>query len=102
MENNEYTKEYLKKNILPKLVVGVSIKMGKRYAKEIGGFKAGEVITLVEGSFDHDNGLYIEYQTAPSIWDEDAKEFDSIYHLFGNELENFYDCEIVNPTTNAE
>lgn len=95
MSNKEYTKEYLKKNIEPLLVVGASIKIGKQYAEEIGGFKPGEIITLVEGYFERDNGLYDVTETAPSIWDEGAKEFSSIYHLFGNNLENWYDCEIV-------
>jgi hypothetical protein len=26
-------------------------------------------------------------------------EFDSIYHLFGNDLENFMDCKIVESET---
>lgn len=91
----EYTKEYLEKNIKPLLKVGASIKIGKHYADEIGGFKPGEIITLIEGHFDYDNGLYTVDQTAPSVWNKDAKEFDSIYHLFGNDLENFFDCEVL-------
>ncbi len=77
-----------------KLVVGTKIKYGKQYA-EFAGVNEGEVIELVEGSFEYDNWLYTENQTAPSIWDESQKDFDSIYHLFGNDLEDFMDCEIV-------
>lgn len=77
------------------LVVGAKIKIGSKYAKAIGGLKAGEVITLVEGYFDCENGLYCTTETAPSIWNENAKEFDSIYHLFGNNFENFMDCKIL-------
>jgi len=77
-----------------KLVVGTKIKYGKEYA-EFSGVKEGEIIELVEGSFEYDNGLYTENQTAPSVWDENQKDFDSIYHLFGNDLEDFKDCEIV-------
>jgi hypothetical protein len=84
------------------LIVGAVIKIGNRYAKEIGGLKAGELITLIEGSFEYDNGLYSTMETAPSIWDEATKDFDSIYHLFGNDLENFLDCEIIKSTTNEQ
>lgn len=87
-----------KKELKEKLPVGTVIKIGEQYAREIGGFKAGDVITLVEGTFEYDNGLYIQYQTAPSVWNEDANEFDSIFHLFGNNLENFMDCEVLTQT----
>lgn len=81
-----------------KLVVGVRIKLGEQYCDcyhvpE----KTGLVIELVQGEFDHDNGLYTETQTAPSIPDGDG-EFDSIYHLFENDLSGFLDCEIIKPT----
>lgn len=76
------------------LIVGAKIKIGAEYSKEYG-FAEGEIIELIEGHFEHDNGLYTEDQTAPSIWDEKQKDFDSIYHLFGNKFENFLDCEIL-------
>lgn len=75
------------------LVVGAKIKIGKQYADKVGGLDKGEIITLVEGHFEYDNGLYTEDQTAPAIWNGD--DFDSIYHLFGNNLEDFMDCEVV-------
>lgn len=31
----------------------------------------------------------------PGIFSEEDDEPDSIYHLFGNDLENFYDCELI-------
>lgn len=77
-----------------KLVVGAKIKIGKLYAEEFG-FDEGQIIELVQGYFEHDNGLYTETQMAPAIWVEDQKEYDSIYHLFGNNLENFLDCEVI-------
>lgn len=77
-----------------KLIVGAKIKLGEKYCKEHA-CQAGEIITLVEGEFDHDNGLYSETQTAPSVWYEHQKEFDSIYHLFENDLSGFEDCEIL-------
>lgn len=85
------------KNNKLNLKVGSQIKIGKKYAKEIGGLKAGEVIILIQGYFEYDNGLYCEERTAPSIWREADKDFDSIYHLFGNSLENFMDCEVLMP-----
>ena len=94
------TVDWLKKNIEPLLVVGAQIRIGGRYVKECGGFKPGEVITLIEGYFEHDNGLYTETQTAPSIWDKDSEDYDSIYHLFGNDLENWYDCKVIKTPAN--
>jgi hypothetical protein len=76
------------------LEIGTKIKIGKEYSKEYG-FKEGEVIELIEGYFDEYNGLYCYTSNAPSIWNEQQKEFDSIYHLFGNDLERFLDCKIV-------
>lgn len=76
------------------LIVGAKVRIGKQYAHEYG-FNDGEVITLVEGHFEYDNGLYISDQTAPAIYDADSREYDSIYHLFGNDFEHFMDCEVV-------
>lgn len=88
MENPEELKE--------KLVIGAKIKFGKKYADFTGCPKdAGRIVELVQGYFDYENGLYTETQTAPSVWDEEQKDYDSIYHLFGNELENFMDCELL-------
>lgn len=77
-----------------KLVVGAKIVIGSLYASEHF-CKAGEVLTLVQGYFERDNGLYTETDTCPAVWDDDAKDFDSIYHLFGNDLEDFLDCQII-------
>jgi hypothetical protein len=84
-----------KKALEQKLPVGAQIRIGKNYVKEWGRFKEGKIITLVQGYFEFDNGLYTETQTAPSIWNEKEKDFDSIYHLFGNDLEYFIDCEVL-------
>ncbi|CAM1366201.1 conserved hypothetical protein [Tenacibaculum litopenaei] len=81
-----------------KLVVGTKIKIGIKYTKSLrfGNLKAGDVIELIDGEFEYDNGLYTETQSCPSIWNEKSKEFDSIYHLFGNDFENFLDNQILN------
>ncbi len=85
------------KEILTKaLVVGARIRVGKEYADEYG-FEEGQIFELVEGCFEHDNGLYISDVTAPSIWDEYEDDFVSIYHLFGNNFEFFMDCEVLAP-----
>ena len=86
-----------KREAKQKLPVGTKIKIGKQYAQKYGCglLSAGRVITLIEGHFEYDNGLYCEDQICPSIWDEESKEYDSIFHLFGNELEHFMDCKII-------
>lgn len=82
-----------------RLIVGAQIRIGKKYAAYVHGgdgeLTEGKIITLIEGYFDYENGLYVETQTAPSIKSPRCSDFDSIYHLFGNDLENFMDCEIV-------
>jgi hypothetical protein len=84
-----------KKQLENKLVVGAKIKIGAKYAEESRLFKAGQIIELVEGQFEYDNGLYTTYQTCPAWWNEKAGEFESIYHLFENDLSGFLDCEVV-------
>ena len=90
-DDHEFTGEHLKKQ----LIVGAKIKIGERYARSTN-MKPDEIITLIEGEFDYENGLYTEVQTAPAIWCEKQKDYDSIYHLFGNDLEGFGDCEVLN------
>lgn len=88
----KYTKEVLEQNLL----VGTKIKIGKKYSEETGcGFVEGEIIELVTGYFEYDNGLYNETEEAPSYYDSYSNDYDSIYHLFGNDLEEFEDCEIL-------
>jgi hypothetical protein len=84
----------MKKRLEERLVIGTKVKIGPLYAKDHN-CQAGEIIILVEGYFEYFNGLYTETQTAPSVWDEERKDFDSIYHMFGNDLEDFMDCEII-------
>ena len=78
---------------MQELKVGDIVKIGKESSKACG-LKAGTVIVLI-GILDYDNGIYCETQTSPSIWNEERKEFDSIYHLFGNNLEDFLDSEVI-------
>lgn len=78
-----------------KLIVGTKIKLGKKYCKYHTVFEPGTVIELVEGKFILDDDFGGTIQTAPSVWNGLEKDFDSIYHLFGNDLDEFEDCEIV-------
>lgn len=79
-----------------KLIVGTKIKIGKEYSKHCHNtLKEGQIIELINGSFECENGLYNFIEDAPSIWSEYDEDFDSIYHLFGNDFEYFLDCTIV-------
>ena len=49
------------------LKIGTKIKIGQQYVEKFGCFEIGEVIELIEGYFDEDNGLYCYTSTAPSI-----------------------------------
>jgi len=85
-------------NLEEELLVGAKIRIGEKYAEHLGdhnGLKANEVIDLVEGQFEVDNGLYTFYEYAPSIKSRIDCEYESIYHLFGNDLETFMDCEVL-------
>jgi hypothetical protein len=95
MRNNDIPSELwkLKNDLEERLIIGATVTIGAKCAA-VTGMKAGSNITLIEGHFEHDNGLYTEDQTAPSVWSEEDKDFNSIYHMFGNDLEYFLDCEI--------
>jgi hypothetical protein len=84
----------VKEELEDRLIVGVKIRIGKEYADYSQSFKEGDIIELIEGYFEYENGLYTEEQKCPSI-PSGHDDFDSIYHLFGNDLENFKDCEIL-------
>lgn len=76
-----------------KLVVGTKIKIGKEYVKEIGGFEEGEIITLEMLPFEYDSDFGGGVEYAPGVFN--GHEYDSIYHLFGNDFEWWYDNTIV-------
>lgn len=46
-----------KEELEPLLVIGCKIKLGKEYAKQTDSVE-GEIIELVQGWFESDNGLY--------------------------------------------
>lgn len=84
-----------KEELLKKLTVGTKIEFGKKYCKFYEIPQDKKPITLVEGIFEIDNGLYTYFKTCPSVYVEETNDYDSIYHLFGNYLENFLDCKIL-------
>lgn len=81
-----------KEELQEKLIVGAMVRIGKESSLKVN-IEEGQEITLIQGFFEHDNGLYTEDQECPSILEDD--EFSSIYHIFGNDLEDFLDSEII-------
>jgi len=76
------------------LKVGDKIKIGKKCADKTG-FKENEIIILIKDFFYEYNGLYDDTQIAPAIVGVPGDDYDSIFHLFGNDLEDFLDSEII-------
>lgn len=96
MKEDYWEKQRKAKKLSDLLKVGTKIKIGEQYANKYSRFKSGQIIELVEGEFEEDNGLYCYNVTVPSLaTDDEYDPFDSIYHLFGNKMENWLDCEIV-------
>ena len=100
----------MNKNLEKQLVPGAKIKIGKEYERLHSGCSSciipcknklihKNVIELVTGRFDHENGLFTETLESPAIWCEEAKDYESIFHLFGNDLEDFKDCNILDRKT---
>lgn len=86
----------INKELEKKLIIGARILLGEEYCKTYNdAFKPGSIIELVEGSFGFDNGFDCVVQMAPATWNTILHEYDSIYHLFGNGLEEFMDCKIL-------
>lgn len=75
---------------------GDSIKFGEKYCKE---FRCeeliGKTIFMTPQYFEDDNGLYAFTSQCAGMWIEGNRDADSIYHLFGNNFENFMDCELI-------
>ena len=90
-------KKYEKQGRAPlKLKSGDKIKFGKKYCRKTGRKDLlGKSIMLTPQYFDEYNGLYCYQSECPGIWNESENEADSIYHLFGNSLEDFLDCELI-------
>ena len=75
---------------------GDKIKFGIIYCNKEGRKDLlNKTIMLTPQYFEYDNGLYTEDQECPGIHNEAEGEPESIYHLFGNHFEWFYDCQII-------
>lgn|GEM_PF-4807176 len=78
---------------------GDSVKFGKKWCKEHHSkHLIGKVVMMTPQYFEEDNGLYCSDTECPGMMEEGANEPDSIYHLFGNDFENFMDCELIKGT----
>lgn len=78
---------------------GDKIKFGEQYCKEERREDLlGQTIMLTPQLFEEDNGLTTYFSEAPGIYDVEEQEADSIYHLFGDYLENVHDCEVIPAT----
>jgi hypothetical protein len=78
---------------------GDSIKFGEQWCKEHGSEDLiGKTIKLTPQYFEEDNGIYTYESECPGIYDESDDEAHSIYHLFGNDLSNILDCELIKGT----
>lgn len=78
---------------------GDSIKFGEKWCMERGREDlVNQVVKLTPQWFEDDNGLYSYETECPGIYDKENEEADSIYHLFGNQFENFMDCELIKGT----
>ena len=87
------------KSMLEKILVdGAIISIGKQFAEKSPQFKAGQLITLKTVGFESDDG-FGSMQYSPAVWNETTKEWDSIYHLYENNLEGFLDCAVLDTTT---
>ena len=67
------------------LKVGDKIKIGKEYKNKHdywNRFKIGQIIKLIKGSFEYDNGLYTVNQTAPSIYNKENFYTSAYLFLF--------------------
>jgi len=84
--------------------IGDSIILGKEFCEENGFPYTGKELNFVKGSFDADNGLYAYTEYAISLASIDIcatedyvtgeDEYESIFHLFGNNLDGCMDCKM--------
>lgn len=80
------------KDLSEKLIHGSTLKIGANYAKGNPCFFPGQLLQI----FAWDFGEYPEeIDEASAVYNPTSGEVESIYHLFGNKLENFMDCEVI-------
>lgn len=82
-----------------KMKSGDKIKFGITYCNKTGRRDLlNKTIMLIPQAFEDDNGLYSSESFAPGIFNSIEEEADSIYHLFGNNLDGMYDCVVIPAT----
>lgn len=92
IESGIQKQNYLYDNLIP----GNSIKFGKEYCKANNCiYLTNTVRPIVIGFFDNDNGGFTSVEQAPSVYNKENTDFDSMQHLFENNLSGFMDCEII-------
>jgi Zn-finger protein len=78
---------------------GDSVKFGRKWCKRNGCKDLiGKTVMFTPQFFEDDNGLYSYETECPGIWDEKNEVAESIYHLFGNNLESLMDCVLIKGT----
>lgn len=78
---------------------GDRIKFGPIYCNEnYKEYLEGKTIMLTPQVFEYDNDLYFEYQDSPGIFEDEEEGPESIYHLFGNNLDKMLDCVLIPAT----
>lgn len=77
--------------------IGDKIVFGQEYCQQTGlSHLLNKTIMLTPQYFEEDNGLHTYQVECPGIPpQDDHDEPDSIYHLFGDDLADIYDCEII-------
>ncbi len=82
-----------------KINIGDKITFGHIYCQKTNRKELlNKTIMITPQTFESYNGLYTYDQECPGICLKDYGEPDSIYHLFGNDLEEFYDCILITAT----
>lgn len=78
---------------------GDSVKFGEKWCEAHNSMHLnGKTIMMTPQWFDYDDDLGGGIDVCPGIWEEGSEEADSIYHLFGNDFEDFMDCELIKGT----
>lgn len=72
---------------------GDSVKFGEKWCVEHNSeHLIGKTIMMTPQWFDYDDDLGGGVTECPGMLEEGSNDPDSIYHLFGNNFENFMDC----------
>lgn len=77
-------------------VRGDSVKFGEKWCKAHNSeHLIGKTVLMTPQWFEYDDDLGGGTSECPGMFEEGSDESDSIYHLFGNNFEDFMDCELI-------